>query len=235
VCENLYGSTKKKAPGNSPFSIALNDYLALPQVEVQLEEYLRQKLVEFGQTIQINVGDAEVDRWKDVLSGLSIPQIDGTVVTQLKSKEELRVLARKLGCRLPFEPTMNYLSDPSVRILRGEEVINSVTNLPVWAYSLGHDAIGSVMERWKTIKQERNRRAARFRPTALVLGLLQLAVPFGLVFFGHRTFRFDIFALICFTYAAFFFLVAAFPRLMFVMAPFLARFSKPTSGSGSKG
>lgn len=159
VCENLYNSARKSAPDEESFTIRTADYITLPKVEIQLDEYLRQKLREFGATQHISAMtiDTEVDRWKDVLSGLSIAQIDGTVVSQLKSKYELRALAQKHNCRLPFDATMDFLSDPTVRILRGEEVINSVTNEPIWAYSLGHDAIGLVMEDWKAIQHERNR------------------------------------------------------------------------------
>lgn len=159
VCENLYNSARKNAIDRGSISIRTADYITLPKVEIQLDEYLRQKLREFGVTRNIlgMAMDTEVDRWKDVLSGLSIAQIDGTVVSQLKSKDELRALAQKRNCRLPFDPTMDFLSDPTVRILRGEEVINSVTNEPIWAYSLGHDAIGLVMENWKAIQHERNR------------------------------------------------------------------------------
>jgi hypothetical protein len=171
VCENLYNSAKKKS-SQTVFTIQSADYAALPRLEVQLEEYLKQKLTEFaGEKLRGTVMDDEVDRWKDVLSGLSTSQIDGTVVTQLKSDVELRKLATRHGCRLPFEGTMRYLSDPNVRILRGEEVINSVTNTPVWAYSLGHDAIGLVMERWKTVQQERRGQIARIRWTSLALGV----------------------------------------------------------------
>jgi len=210
VCENLYNSTKKKSASNSIFVIKLEDYAALPKVEVQLEEYLRQKLVEFaGQKIQGTFMDDEVDRWKDVLSGLSISQIDGTVVTQLKSKDDLQSLARKFGCRLPFDATMGFLSDPNVRILRGEEVINSVTNKPVYAYSLGHDAIGLVMERWKTIKQERNRRMAQLRPLYIGLGASFIALI--LVF---RRFRFDAITLVALFYGLSFMLIGAFPGFL---------------------
>jgi hypothetical protein len=125
----------------------------------------------------------------------------------LKSKEDLQSLARKIGCRLPFEETMSYLSDPSVRILRGEEVINSLTNQPVWAYSLGHDAIGLVMERWKTIQQERTRRMAQLRPISFVAGASLIALI--LVF---RRFRFDTFTIIVLIYGISFILMGAYPR-----------------------
>ena len=123
ICENLYRSGRINADMSNlgiklsaldHFTIRLTDYLGLPKVEVQLEEYLKQKLTEFSRTGPKFRGamDEEVDRWKDVLSEMSISQVDGTVVTQLKSKEDLKTLANKLGCRLPFDETMAYLSGP---------------------------------------------------------------------------------------------------------------------------
>jgi hypothetical protein len=201
VCENLYKSAKKKSGSQESFVVTLDDYNALPKVEIQLEQYLKQKLMEFsvGQNLRPFIMDSEVDRWKDVLSGLSASQVDGTVVTQLKSKEELHKLANKAGCRLPFEATMEYLSNPKVRILRGEELVNSVTNTPIWAYSLGHDAIGLVMERWKELKQVRERRFKLYKYAFLVYGILNLAVVIyrALVRGAH----FDLFTAIGLTYA----------------------------------
>jgi hypothetical protein len=107
---------------------------------------------------------------------MSTSQIDGTVVTQLKSKDELQTLAQKQGCRLPFDETMQYLSDPDIRILRGEEVINSITNKPFWAYSLGHDAIGLVMETWKTLQQEHQRRLVQVRIAFVAAGVVTVAI-----------------------------------------------------------
>jgi len=212
VCENLYNFAKKKSTSKSIFLVRSDDYDALPKVEVQLEQYLKQKLAEFaGDRVQRSALDDEVDRWKDVLSGLSASQIDGTVVTQLKSKDDLKALARKYGCRLPFDETMSFLSDPNVRILRGEEVINSVTNQPILAYSLGHDAIGLVMERWKTIKDERDKRIAKLRPMYFVFGAISLATS---TFLWRRSNNFEASELVSLIYGLGFILVGTFPKTM---------------------
>ena len=180
VCENLYQprdrARRQKGKPNAVFRITTEDYRALPPVEIQLDGYLQQKLHEFGDGRKILVSDDEVDRWKNVLSGLSIAQIDGTVIKQLKDVEALRALARKAGCKLPFEDTIHYLSDPEVRILTAEEVINSATNKPVLAYSLAHDALGLVMENWKTSQIELRRRLALARRAYLVVGTMLTAI-----------------------------------------------------------
>lgn len=182
ICENLYWAGKTLHP-KEPFTITVADYQALPPVEAQLEGYLKQKLEAFGESKRIIVSEFEVDRWKDVLSGLSTKQIDGTVVTQLADIDHLRKLARKAGCRLPFADTMRYLADPEVRVLRGEEIVDSRTNIPVMAYSLGHDAIGLVMEDWKSVKEATARSVRTMRLAYRVAGCGMLTLAAALVFF----------------------------------------------------
>jgi conflict system STAND superfamily ATPase len=187
VCENLYAAATAESPADASFTITRQHYVHLPSIEVQLEGYLKQKLVEFGSQQNVRVSDDEVDRWKGVLSGLSLAQIDGTIVKQLKDKNELIALASKFRCKLPIEETMKYLSDPDVRVLSGEEVINSVTNEPVWAYSLVHDALGLVMESWKTAQDLTRRRMRIVRRIYLVTGGSLLLVVLGrLITSGFR-------------------------------------------------
>jgi hypothetical protein len=222
VCENLYSVASKRSGAETHFQITSEDYEGLPKIEVQFEEYLKQKLREFAssQKIQIFNMDQEVDRWKDVLSVLSTAQPDGTVVTQVRSEGELEELARKLPFKLPFVATMKYLSNPDVRILRGEEVINAQTRKPVWVYSLGHDAIGLMMEEWKTVQKERSRRLSQLRTFLLITGLLTgLALGVRLVLKGPRI---DIVNVSLGIYFVYFLILGASPR-------FLVEFTAPYS------
>jgi hypothetical protein len=113
----------------------------------------------------------ETARWRDVLSELAKSQADGTVTTEVIREDELKTVAEKVKCRLDYKETMDYLSDDDRRILRSVEKTDLTTNKTVQCYSLGHDAIGLVLRRWKITTQEVKAALTRGKRNALFMGV----------------------------------------------------------------
>ena len=193
VCDTLYKTTKAAQGTSKPWKISEGVYRSLGSIEDQVEKSLD---ATFGQLCKKNgiTSDADVqketERWKDLLSELAGSQSDGTVTTDVKSEEELKAIAEKSRCRLDFVKTMRHLADDKVRVLRYTEFVDT-RNACVLRYSLGHDAIGLVLHRWKVTRKEVADSVAIMRSrlrvggwVLMVLGLLLVILALKLKYAG---------------------------------------------------
>jgi hypothetical protein len=157
VCDRLYLKTKPRSANDIPWVIKEEDYRSLRGIEEQLDDYIKQILVELCRKKSIPPSEIinETARWRDVICILAKMQIDGTVTTEVKPDTELAEAARQSKCKLDFQDTMDYLSGDETRILRHLKVISLKSTKAIDCYSLGHDAIGLVLLRWKVAKEER--------------------------------------------------------------------------------
>jgi hypothetical protein len=152
VCDRLWESTRKP---QGTWIISTDDYELLGGVEGQIEQQIVQSLMEFAQ--KCGVTDTlivdEAVRWGDVLGRIAKTQVDGTSTTERQRAEDLARAAKKAGCRVSFKGMMAYLSDDERRILRSEEV-RTRGNETIICYTLGHDAVGLVLNKWKVQRAE---------------------------------------------------------------------------------
>ncbi|MEK6407039.1 MAG: hypothetical protein AABN34_08765 [Acidobacteriota bacterium] len=185
VCDTLYQSTKPEATRQDPkaegreWEITDAAYRALGSIEDQVEKSLNATFAhwcrENGTTSEGDI-QRETERWKDVLSKLAGSQSDGTVTTDVVTAEELKRMAAESGCRLDFDKTMAHLVSPSVRILRDTEFFDTKGEKALVRYSLGHDAIGLVLYRWKVAKNEVASAIHSIRRSLRVMGIIVTVV-----------------------------------------------------------
>lgn len=165
VCGNLYRITKQKAEecNATRWVISKHDYRELGGIEGQIDSHVGRVLEEMCHQYGIQDLDVfkEIDRWKEVLSKLVKTQVDGTVTTELGSAVELGKAARSVGCRVPFDKGVEYLSEEEMRILRPVTAIDAETKKTIPCYSLGHDVIGLVLKKWQASRETPNLKTAR--------------------------------------------------------------------------
>ncbi len=173
VCDRLYRAinSRRQQPG-SEMIISVQDYLQLGGIEGQVDAYVTEMLAMLcrEQGISSRGTQKEIERWKEVLYLLTREQLDGTATTQIKSEDELREAAAKQFCRLDFDKTMEYLSEEEQRVIRREKITNIAKRQRVVCYSLGHDAIGLALHKWKIAQDEKQIYLKR---------LIQIAKAFG--------------------------------------------------------
>lgn len=184
VCDRLYGVMDDKRKSGAEAIISAEDYSKLGGIEGQIEAYVSELLTVFcarnGISREKNVKE-EIKHWKYVLYLLTKEQPDGTATTQIKSVEELRAKADEQFCELDFDKTMEYLSNEEQRVLRREVITNLAKNQRVVCYSLGHDAIGLALYKWKVAQGENQILSNRIVQT-LIKGSRYFALVFGSFF-----------------------------------------------------
>ncbi|HZH30234.1 MAG TPA: hypothetical protein VEY11_05685 [Pyrinomonadaceae bacterium] len=223
VCDTLYQSTKPAVDGQESavdgggWEISKANYRALGSIEDQVEKSLNATFAQWCRDNGItSEGDIqkETERWKDVLSRLAGSQSDGTVTTDVVGAEELRELATGAGCRLNFEKTMDYLVSDKVRVLRFAEFFDTrIEN--VIRYSLGHDAIGLVLYRWKVAKKEVAEALGSISRSIRILGVIATLI-FAVLTVISLTLEEDVWALVTFitaTYGIMFILLSYAPQI----------------------
>ncbi|HEV2806208.1 MAG TPA: ATP-binding protein [Chthoniobacterales bacterium] len=202
VCDTLYQSTRTEAArqgaadDDREWEITEAAYRVLGSIEDQVEKSLNATLAQWCRdnsiTSEVEI-QKEIDRWKDVLAQLAGSQSDGTVTTDVVTADELKRMATDAGCRISFEKTMTHLVSPDVRILRSTEFVGSRSEMIV-RYSLGHDAIGLVLYRWKVAKKEVADALGTIRSRLRALGFVvfSLCVVWILIsWIGFKNYGFD--------------------------------------------
>jgi hypothetical protein len=188
VCDRLY--RHYRADDSRPrqeFVITCADYKRLGGIEGQVGKHLDEVLTRWCQSQGSDPrgSQAEVDRWKEVLFQLVETQAEGAVTTKLKRTEEVIELARNAGCRLDtIEATLSYLEDEKQRILRPTNLLNLETNDTLPGYSLGHDAIGLALVKWKVARETEKKtttKLAALRGMNLILGVSLALVAAGAI------------------------------------------------------
>ncbi len=120
----------------------------------------------------------EAVRWGDVLGMVARTQVDGTSTTERQRVDVLELAAQTAKCRVPFATMMGYLSDDERRILRREEV-RTRENQTITCYTLGHDAVGLVLNKWKVQRAEAKARTRRATFSMTVVGVMITVASLG--------------------------------------------------------
>jgi hypothetical protein len=204
VCGRLYKKTKKA----EPWTITLADYDDLCQegetpqsaqakldgLVGQIDGHLEEVLLTVCEQHHVPAKEqrAEIDRWRELLCSLVRKHVDGTVTTEIHSKEELLKMAREeLKCVLDFDVVMGYLAQDQQRIVReAEKPVRGVStdqlqgDQKIVVYSLGHDAIGLALTNWALRKnshgltEEQRRRFRIVGYSAFVFGLISMGTGY---------------------------------------------------------
>ena len=149
VCQTLFEMVVREQRKKT---ISGEDYDALGGLAGQIDTYIKRRLEKVFSDMQIpqHQRAEEEERWRYALSTLALPRPDGQVVTDLVALDTMVERAHERGVVSTPMPVIEYLAKTYVRILRPESLINPETNSPISCYSLGHDAIALVLERWQT-------------------------------------------------------------------------------------
>ncbi len=145
VCTALYERGKLR---NKPWQITLTDLESIGGVGGSIERFLDQQLVDCGREAGLDqeaIGK-EIDKWKEVLCGLSRLQPNNTITTDLQRENVLR---KDLGAasRLDFDTTTDKLL--KTRLLREVGVVDAENGKLIRCLGLGHDTLGLVLRNWK--------------------------------------------------------------------------------------
>jgi hypothetical protein len=194
VCSRLY-KEKKRETDNGHFVITEDDYRELGGIQGQLDRYLRDVLAQLCASHRIPplFVPLEIENWGKVLNVLVKSQVDGTVTTDRKTREELTEAARAARCQIDFDAAMKFLSDDDQRIVQRSEVFNPATRQSIVAYSLGHDAIGLALKTFMRDVEARLNVISRIRKSSRRAGIACVivgALAFGtsLAYFGESSF-----------------------------------------------
>lgn len=181
VCKRLYDMVKARSGPNRVTTVTVGDYESLGGVEQQVDMYLQEVLRKLcAQTISGAVAEVEIDKWYEVLNLLVRYQVDGTATKIEETVEELTRQSRSLGCRVPFQEAMDFLSD--WRIVQKTQVRNIQTDELHDCYTLGHDTIGLALQAWRQRGEGREQVGKRLKRASLITGLSFVVI--ALVGFG---------------------------------------------------
>jgi hypothetical protein len=169
------------------WTIRQSHYEALGPLETQVEQYMNETIWreidrQFPRFSAIE-RDEELALWKDLLF-LEMLEVksDGSAVTRIRDRGALATAAKMLKCRADFDQMLRFLAKPDNRILRedplgdgSEPSARTISVAPMTSagaagiaqprqdqisdqYSLGHDAIATVLTRWRPGREETLRR-----------------------------------------------------------------------------
>lgn len=150
VCRRLYQKARTSPPVRGNHVIRAKDYRYLGGIQGQVDSHLQEALVRCCDEFQLRHLPASLEtmRWRDVLSALAKPQADGSITTDVKPEKKLEELAHSKGCKMKVKKVMEVLGRDEWRIVRFVELTKVTTNEKVPCFSLGHDVLGAVLERW---------------------------------------------------------------------------------------
>jgi hypothetical protein len=179
VCRRLYQRAKTLPKVRGSWVIRQKDYRDLGGIHGQIDSHLQQALEKCCETSGLGLLQVKVEsmRWRDVLSELAKPQADGSITTDVKKADILSDTAKFRGCKIPFDTAMIFLAKDEWGIVRSVELTLVNTDRKLQCYSLGHDVLGSVLERWRVGRQKDRtgiRKALVFWGVAIVILSLYL-------------------------------------------------------------
>jgi tetratricopeptide (TPR) repeat protein len=130
VCSRLYQRAIRTSRQGSPARITAADYAAVGGIDGQINDYIESELEEACRELGVDGNQLLTERgaWKQVLSSLARPQIDGTVTTDMKRSADLAEIARSLNCKLPFDAMMTMLCSERHRLCRRVEIMRRVVS-----------------------------------------------------------------------------------------------------------
>ncbi len=144
--------------------ITAKDYGRLGRVEGQMDLHLQMALDERFRPPWLSERFLIRDtlRWREILAELALEQPGGNITTDVVSRERLRKIAWRKGWRpakkgKQFDATVDLLADERWRILRPVQLTQKDTEEPIECFSLGHDVIGSVLQKWRRERHEASR------------------------------------------------------------------------------
>ncbi|MBV8846606.1 MAG: ATP-binding protein [Bryobacterales bacterium] len=183
VCRRLYQKAKAGPQVDGYWVIRnedLKDLSVARQVDLHLQKGLESAFDSVRNSMNFIARQQESVCWRDVLSELAKPQADGTVTTDVKPTAKLAELAPLKGCKLPFEPVMEFLRKDEWKIVRPVD-LTKPDGAKIPCYSLGHDVLGGVLETWKAARKSDRE---QMRKSFLWVGLAVVGLSFTVNFWA---------------------------------------------------
>jgi hypothetical protein len=145
------------------FKIGKRAYTSLGGVAGQVDSYLQSELRAAVKALLADIvtdlrsGDAEVLRWRKVLTFLVKTQLNGTVTSDVLPVARLAEEATEKGCLIEPQNMFDFLANERRRILRPVAITHVTSKEVISCYSLGHDVLSSALHAW-------NQRQAAAKP-----------------------------------------------------------------------
>jgi hypothetical protein len=199
VCRDLYNRVTDENYGTAlppkrtrskPWHIDSKLYLDGGGISGPVDRHVSRSLVASfrGMVAEGNYKDEE-RRWREILFRLVRRESDGTVHTNIVSLAQLRAIADEMQPIARLDEVVEYLTQPDILLLRSVTILSADDPDEGRWFSLGHDFIGMVLQRWKLREEEADaahRRVARFAKTAGWATLATAAVLGTLIYVGYR-------------------------------------------------
>ncbi len=177
VCKSLYDEIATRETNRV---VTRSQYEALGGVHGRIHEHIHRSLLEAFhlQKLAQNQADQEEEKWRLIICKLAAVQEDGTVTTNVLPADVLRDEAREQGTRLAPDGVLEYLASPEVLLLRKLSLLNLGAEKPVESFSLGHDAIGLSLNRWRVTNEETRKHKKQMRKVQIY------TIAIGIIFCG---------------------------------------------------
>ena len=149
VCRDLYTEAKRsqKAP---PWQIDAALYAKGGGISGPVDRHITKSLKEsFGKLPAGTDINLEERRWRELLFRLVRRESDGTVHTNIVDEAQLKAMAAEAGVKANVDDVTAYLTRSDVLLLRSVAVLAGADGHEAKLFSLGHDAIGMVLQEWK--------------------------------------------------------------------------------------
>ena len=149
VCRDLYTEAKRsqKAP---PWQIDAALYAKGGGISGPVDRHITKSLKDsFGKLPAGTDINLEERRWRELLFRLVRRESDGTVHTNIVDEAQLKAMAAEAGVKANVDDVTAYLTRSDVLLLRSVAVLAGDDGHEARLFSLGHDAIGMVLQEWK--------------------------------------------------------------------------------------
>jgi hypothetical protein len=149
VCRDLYNEAKvgKTEP---PWQIDAALYARGGGLSGPVDRHITKSLKDSFGTLPAGTDvNAEEQRWREILFRLVRRESDGTVHTNIVDAAQLKAMAAEGGVKANVDDVTAYLTRSDVLLLRSVSVLAGTEGHEAKLFSLGHDAIGLVLQEWK--------------------------------------------------------------------------------------
>lgn len=177
VCRSLFD----ELPSSPDRTISKLQYERAGKVEGRVDTYITESLRAACVGAYPNGTSLEQEEtfWRHTLYSLVGTEADGTVITRVLPKIDLKQVAKEEGTRVDIDSMLRFLTSENVLLLREVEIFNLATGEKVLNMSLGHDVLGLALNKWLSGYEQRQlyldhmrNRGRRARLVAVIVGAM---------------------------------------------------------------
>lgn len=148
VCRDLYNEARHGK--SAPWLIDAALYRKGGGISGPVDRHVSKSLRDsFGRLPAGVDAAAEEQRWRELLYRLVRREADGTVHTNIVDEAQLKAMSAEIGVAARLDEVTAYLTRSDVLLLRSVSMLAGAEGRESRLFSLGHDAIGLVLQEWK--------------------------------------------------------------------------------------